>query len=84
MKILKLWNVYLIGAELADLFRVFRIVERFALLLVRRLFVHGQGGQVREEKGAGVALLPDAGHLILVREDEVVITSKKPSHFNDD
>ncbi len=66
---------YLIWAELADLFRIFRIVERFAFLLVRRLFVHGQGGQVREEKGAGVALLPDARHLILVWKDEVVITS---------
>jgi hypothetical protein len=64
---------YLIGTELADLFRVFRIVERFALLLVRRLFVHGKGGQVREEQGAGVALLPDARHLILVGKDDAVI-----------
>ena len=56
---------YLIVAELADLSGDFRVVERLALLLVRRLLVHGQRRQVREEEGAGVALLPDVQHLVL-------------------
>ena len=81
---------YLVVAELADLSGDFRVVERLALLLVRRLLVHGQRRQVREEEGAGVALLPDVQHLVLESQvtrvrinDDAMNKSRKVAFWGD-